>query len=216
MATTDQILSRLRRTMQSIFRIGDIQIKDSSGVVETRNAGDTAYADTAVNRIQIHGDNVANAVILDAPGALGGDVTFVLPSADGSSGQFLRTNGSGTLSFADAQANADLTQIESFTEASGTLVIFTPPANARIMEVSVHLASAAAGAGASLIIGDNGGTTNKYFKTTDIDMQTTGTYTVRPLEDNDVGGTPAQIEAVITAGAQTFSGEIYVTYSVPA
>jgi hypothetical protein len=218
MAVEDQILSRLRRTMQSILRIGDIQIKDNAGAVESRNAGDTAYVDHGLNRVVVHGDNATNAVILDAPAALGASVTFTLMGVDGSSGQFIQTNGAGVLSFADAQSNASLVQIEPFSDADdGTPVtIFTPPANARVLEVNVHLAVAAGGAGASIVVGDNGGTADRYFNATDIDMQFTGTYTVRPLEDNDVGGSPAAIEAAVTDGGQTFSGEVYVEYSTPA
>ena len=40
-----------------------------------------------------------NHVELKAPGTLGGNVAFTLPSADGNAGEFLKTNGSGELSF---------------------------------------------------------------------------------------------------------------------
>ena len=43
-----------------------------------------------------------NKVKLTTPDALGADKTFKLPGADGSSGQFLSTNGSGALAFANA------------------------------------------------------------------------------------------------------------------
>ena len=44
-------------------------------------------------------NNGTHFVGLKAPNALGGNVTFTLPTADGSNGQFLKTNGSGALSF---------------------------------------------------------------------------------------------------------------------
>lgn len=44
-------------------------------------------------------DNGSNYVALKAPDTLASNLTFTLPSADGSSGQALVTNGSGTLSF---------------------------------------------------------------------------------------------------------------------
>lgn len=47
-------------------------------------------------------DNGSNYVALKAPDTLASTLTFTLPSADGTSGQALVTNGSGTLSFADA------------------------------------------------------------------------------------------------------------------
>jgi hypothetical protein len=44
--------------------------------------------------------NGTNYVSLSAPASLSADLTFTLPSADGTSGQVLQTNGSGVLSFA--------------------------------------------------------------------------------------------------------------------
>lgn len=43
--------------------------------------------------------NGSNYVALKAPNALAADVTFTLPSADGTNGQVLQTNGSGALTF---------------------------------------------------------------------------------------------------------------------
>lgn len=45
-------------------------------------------------------DNGTNFVGIKAPDSISSNVTFTLPSADGSSGQFLKTDGAGTLSFA--------------------------------------------------------------------------------------------------------------------
>jgi hypothetical protein len=44
--------------------------------------------------------NGTNYVALKAPASLSADLTFTLPTADGTSGQVLQTNGSGVLSFA--------------------------------------------------------------------------------------------------------------------
>jgi len=43
--------------------------------------------------------NGNNAITIKAPDALSADTTYTLPSADGTSGQFLKTDGSGNLSF---------------------------------------------------------------------------------------------------------------------
>jgi hypothetical protein len=43
--------------------------------------------------------NGTNFVGVAAPAAVSSNVTFTLPSADGTSGQVIQTNGSGTLSF---------------------------------------------------------------------------------------------------------------------
>jgi hypothetical protein len=39
-------------------------------------------------------------IAFEAPATVSSNVTFVLPDSDGSNGQFLKTDGSGTLSFA--------------------------------------------------------------------------------------------------------------------
>tara|TARA_R100001463_G_scaffold28337_3_gene64833 strand:+ start:2834 stop:4861 length:2028 start_codon:yes stop_codon:yes gene_type:complete len=51
-----------------------------------------------------------HGVVLKGPSTnLGSDVTFVLPDADGSTGQFLKTDGSGNLSFASAGGSGSTT-----------------------------------------------------------------------------------------------------------
>jgi hypothetical protein len=47
-------------------------------------------------------DNGTNFVALKAPDALAADVTYTLPTADGTNGQVLATNGTGTLSWSTA------------------------------------------------------------------------------------------------------------------
>jgi hypothetical protein len=57
-----------------------------------------------------------------APAAAAGSVTYTLPSTDGTTGQFLSTNGSGTLSWASASGGAStgrLINVQVFT-TSGT------------------------------------------------------------------------------------------------
>lgn len=54
-------------------------------------------------------DNGSNYVALKAPDTLSGNLTFTLPSADGTNGQALVTNASGVLSFATVGAAAPLT-----------------------------------------------------------------------------------------------------------
>lgn len=67
-------------------------------------------------------DNGSNYVALKASNSIASNVTFTLPAADGSSGQFLQTNGTGTLAFATPSGVAS-----SYTEflSSGT---WTKPA----------------------------------------------------------------------------------------
>ena len=83
--------------------------KDSGGSVVTLSNGnlnlDTPLAvvgnSTAGAEIRLpeDTDNGSNYVALKAPNSLASNLTLTLPSADGSSGQVLTTDGSGTLSW---------------------------------------------------------------------------------------------------------------------
>jgi hypothetical protein len=88
--------------------------------------------------------NGTNFVGLKAPSTLSADTTYTLPSADGTSGQVLQTNGSGVLSFAGVSASAgqviqvvtatDSTQRSvastSFATGSNTLSVSITPSSA--------------------------------------------------------------------------------------
>tara|TARA_R100001086_G_scaffold249440_1_gene189189 strand:+ start:1092 stop:2231 length:1140 start_codon:yes stop_codon:yes gene_type:complete len=67
-------------------------IVDSNGLT-IQAQGDIRLADS----------DSSNFVALQAPSTVGSNLTFTLPSADGSNGQFLQTNGSGALSFSTVQ-----------------------------------------------------------------------------------------------------------------
>ena len=56
-------------------------------------------------------NNGTHHVQLKAPNSLSGNVEFTLPSADGSADQFLKTNGSGTLSFGTISSSFTLAEL---------------------------------------------------------------------------------------------------------
>jgi hypothetical protein len=62
-------------------------------------------------------DNGSNYVALKAPNTIASNLTLTLPSADGSSGQVLQTNGSGVLSFAGVSGGKVL-QVANFTNTT--------------------------------------------------------------------------------------------------
>lgn len=76
-----------------------------------------------------------------APASAAGSTTYTLPSADGTSGQFLRTNGSGTLSWASASAATiySPTTTTTITELSGEVVVL---ADATSGSLTVNLPTA--------------------------------------------------------------------------
>ena len=71
----------------------------------------TASTGSGVNFVE-GTNNGTDFITIKAPGTLAGIVTFTLPGADGTNGQILTTNGTGTLSFSSPAAS-------SFTIAGG-------------------------------------------------------------------------------------------------
>ena len=96
-----------------------------------------------------------NQVKLTTPDTLSGDKTFKLPGADGSSGQFLKTDGSGGLSFGSVPAGAitSIRQIKqvrftgeqsstsSYADLSGLTITMTPTNATTQMLVIMSLAT---------------------------------------------------------------------------
>lgn len=214
MAVTDTILSRLRRTLLTIFGIGTINVKDNSGVAELRDEADSAYAVGGMHTARLHGSNASHYIGLSAPAGLGAAATFVLPAADGTAGQVIKTDGSLNLSFADAISNAEMTQSEAFTQAtSSPLTLFTPPANSEISKIQLVVTVAAAAGTPTVSIGIDGDV-DRDLDETDVDLLTLGIYEIFP--NTAVGETPGAMKLTITPDSQTFSGTVRVWYSTPA
>lgn len=68
---------------------------NSNGNIEVQHSNELRFGDS---------DN-SNFLIFKAPTSVASNATWTLPDADGSSGQFLQTNGSGVLSFASMGIN---------------------------------------------------------------------------------------------------------------
>ena len=103
--------------------------------------------------------NGTNYVALKAPASLASDVTFTLPSADGTANQVLTTNGSGVLSFATVGGTAwQSVQTTGFTAVAGRGY----PCNTTSSAFTVTLPSSAT-AGDTIVLVDYAGTfaTNK-------------------------------------------------------
>ena len=176
-----------------------------------RNGADSANASVQTAGVEISDPGSGNVVSLTAP-TLGGNVSLVLPDSDGSPGEFLQTNGTGTLSWASSSSNADITDSTAFDQTSGTLAMFTPPANALIRRVTAVVDSAAGGGSPTLKIGVSG-TLDKYMETGHNDLKNAGIYeTIPEIQET----TALPIIATVVASSQTFSGRLYVTYAVPA
>ena len=59
----------------------------------------------ATGAIRFADTDSSNYVAFKAAGTISSNVTWTLPSTDGTNGQFLKTNGSGTLSWASAASS---------------------------------------------------------------------------------------------------------------
>ena len=86
-----------------IFRKSANTIGLSTAGTERAVVDDNGITIQAQGDLRLADSDSSNWVALQAASAIGSNVTFTLPSADGSDGQMLKTNGSGTLSFTTVQ-----------------------------------------------------------------------------------------------------------------
>ena len=95
-------------------------VVDALGAIEDliksgTNASLTQLNITAQGDLRLEDSSGGEYVALQAPATVGSNLTFTLPSADGSSGQVLKTNGSGVLSFTSINtpgSSASFTQVD--------------------------------------------------------------------------------------------------------
>jgi hypothetical protein len=100
---------------------------DGSTYLQIGGATPLRFADT----------DSSNYVSFQAPGTVASNVTWTLPSADGSGGQFLSTNGSGTLSWASASGGSAGPILESYITISQNYTISTGSNGFSVGPVSV-------------------------------------------------------------------------------
>jgi hypothetical protein len=98
----------------------------------------------------------SGSVELDVPAAIGSDIGFTLPGADGSAGQFLQTNGSGVLSLQTA-TQID-TSVAAVTPGNVGIITFSNiPSTVSRITFSFENVSCAAGGFFTLRLGNSGG-----------------------------------------------------------
>ena len=95
---------------------GSAILVDSNKAIDDLIVGNNATTGGSIE-LKEGTNNGTHHVQLKAPNALGANLALTLPSADGNSGEVLKTNGSGTLSFgtlalSDATGNLALTKLE--------------------------------------------------------------------------------------------------------
>ena len=92
---------------------------DNNSALSDLNIGNNATTDGSL-QLKEGTNNGTHHVQLKAPNALGGNLALTLPSADGSSTNVLRTNGSGTLSFG-AVATSELSGTITNAQLAGSI-----------------------------------------------------------------------------------------------
>ena len=213
--------------------IGGPQLKNNSGVLEARNAADSAYATISAALAKIYG----NDFILNAGAAESGadwvyklsrpssgmthDLQVIFPSADPTAGQVLNVvtfaSNIVTLGWVSAASTAACESVDTTSIAFGStspVSMFTLPANAVVNLVRVTIDTAFNGA-PSLSIGISG-TTSKYLSSTAVDLTAAaGTvWEVAPGVAPDVSS--ESIIATYSAGsASAVAARVEVFYDVP-
>ena len=161
-------------------------------------------------------DNGSSYVALKSPDALSENITFTLPSADGTTDQFLKTDGSGNLSFTDVSEGTSWQSVQTtgFTAVSG----YGYPCNTTSAAFTVTL-PASASVGDQIQIVDYAGT----FATNNITLGANG-LNINGATDNKAlatareGVTCTYVDAtqgwVATSGVNSGTQAIDTTYSV--
>lgn len=213
MANLSLTLSNLTRTLSTYFRIGLIRVDGTAAVLHAKNAGGTGDIPVKTSDVRISGPSpsTTNYVGLSAPAGQAGTVTFVLPGADGSSNQFLKTDGALNLSFASVMAYAEQVNETAFANTDTTLALFTPAANAIITKCQIEVTTAGSAGSPTISIGV-AGIVARDMATTESDLKTVGLYEVH---SNTVTTTSLAMIATVVASAQTFTGFVRVWYVNP-
>jgi hypothetical protein len=110
-SSTDNAFARFDSTTGKLLQNSTGATLSDTGAAVFTGALDVLGNSTAGSNLKLYEDtdNGTNYVSFKAPDTIAANVTWTLPSADGSSNQVLSTNGSGTLSWASAGGSSQWT-----------------------------------------------------------------------------------------------------------
>lgn len=223
--------SDLLGTVRSKFQlgIGGVQLKNSTGNLLVRNAGDSADSNITAAKVSVSGeileinsDAAGSAAdwkyTLQRPAAgMTAAVVLTLPIDDGTAAQVLQTDGSGNLSWASAGSTSSLDHLDTTSLAFGTaspLSLFSTGAGDVIEYIQVCIDTAFNGA-PSLSIGISG-TTSKYFAATDVDLTAAAGTVFESHPGLAAAGAEALIATYAAGAASAGAARILVHYASPA
>ena len=188
---------------------------DANTISSTNSNGNIILSPDGTGTIQVSGtssasaevqlfedtDNGTNYVALKSPASIASNLTLTLPSADGTSGQALTTNGSGVLSF----ATTGMVDVGALATTSGTEVDFTGlPSGIKRILLIFYQVSTNSTSNYQIQLGTSGGFVTSGY-TGFVIRQTTGASNA--YTSNSSG---FQINATIAA-ANLYSGHVLLT-----
>jgi len=117
-SSTDNAFTRFDSTTGKLIQNSTGATLSDTGAAVFTGALDVLGNSTAGSNIKLYEDtdNGTNFVSLKAPNTIAADITFTLPSVDGTNTQVLQTNGSGVLSFATVTGTGDVVGPSSSTD----------------------------------------------------------------------------------------------------
>lgn len=124
-SSTDNAFARFDSTTGKLLQNSTgATLSDTGGATFTGSV-DVAGTSTAGSNIKLYEDtdNGTNYVSFKAPDTIAANVTWTLPSADGTSNQVLSTNGSGTLSWTTASSSQWTTSGSNIYYNTGNVTI---------------------------------------------------------------------------------------------
>lgn len=195
------------------------RLKNNSGNLQIRNSGDTAYAEITADALSLAGTNSGTTKLSVPADAV---AELVLPDGLPSTNDVL-----AAVSVAGSVVTLDWTPVSIASNqvlaqeevvaynASSPVAIFTPPANARILTVSVEVEATFDGAGANMSVGV-AGSTSRYMGTTEIDLTIAAIFEKRVNYEED--GTPDAIIVTFNpgSGGSQGSARVTITYANPS
>jgi hypothetical protein len=149
--------------------------RDASGNVSVSGGVTATQVDlTGQGDLRLQDSTGGEYVALQAAATVGSSYTLTLPTADGSADQFIKTDGSGNLSFA-AAGGGGFQSMQVFT-SSGT---WTKPAGINTIKVTVTGGGGAGGAPpAGGYLGNGGGAGGTVIEVIDVSGVSTAAVTV--------------------------------------
>lgn len=186
-----------------LLKDSDVSAQDVTGSATVNapvvNATGT-NASAGVVRLFEDTDNGTNYVELKAPATLAANRSFVLPDADGTVQQFLKTDGSGNLAFASTLVSGTLVAATGQTELTFTGI----PAWVKKITIGLNGLSTSSTSTPIVQLGDSGGYETTNYNSFGIAATNTGVA--------GIGGT-GQTGFVLTNGvtaAGTLNGMIFL------